>query len=129
VVCDVGGIRVQHRIKIVGGLGDAGVTTVYVDGADGSTVFEVVPRFPLPDEAGLAGSLAAPMPGSIVRIRVEVGDPVVAGQPLVALEAMKMEHQVLAPCDGIVAEILVEPGQQVDTGQPLLRLEGLEADE
>jgi propionyl-CoA carboxylase alpha chain len=54
------------------------------------------------------------MPGAIVRVRVGVGDPVVAGQPLLALEAMKMEHQVLAPTDGIVAEVLVAPGDQVE---------------
>jgi acyl-CoA carboxylase subunit alpha len=112
---DMGGVRVQHDVHIAGG-------TVYVDGADGSTVFHLVPRFPAPDDARHAGSLTAPMPGSIVRLHVGAGSVVVAGQPLVALEAMKMEHQILAPSEGTVAEVLVAPGEQVDTGQVLLLL-------
>jgi propionyl-CoA carboxylase alpha chain len=119
VVCDVDGVRVEHAVHIVG-------ETIYVDGADGSTVFHLVPRFPSPDEAAHAGSLTAPMPGSIVRLHVSAGDRVTGGQPLVALEAMKMEHQIVAPGDGTVAEVLVHAGEQVDTGQALLRLETLE---
>ncbi len=105
-----------HRVTEPSGI------TVHVDGPEGTTTFTVVPRFPLPDLAGAAGSLAAPMPGSIVRVHVAVGDTVTAGQPLVAVEAMKMEHQVHAPADGTVEEILVTPGDQVETGQALLRL-------
>jgi propionyl-CoA carboxylase alpha chain len=96
---------------------------VFVDGPDGAAVLRILPRFPMPDEAASAGSLAAPMPGSIVRLHVAEGDAVTAGQSLLALEAMKMEHQVHAPVDGVIVEIMVAPGDQVDTGQALLRLD------
>jgi propionyl-CoA carboxylase alpha chain len=118
VVCEVDGRRLAHRVDIAG-------DRIHVDGPDGSISFTVQPRFGLPDVAGLAGSLVAPMPGSIVRLHVGVGDRVAAGQALVALEAMKMEHQIVAPSDGTVAEILVEAGEQVDTGQALLRLDSV----
>jgi propionyl-CoA carboxylase alpha chain len=59
------------------------------------------------------------MPGGVVRVLVAQGDAVSAGQPLVVLEAMKMEHTVTAPLDGFVAEIAVGSGDQVDTGQVL----------
>ncbi|HZX54914.1 MAG TPA: biotin/lipoyl-containing protein, partial [Ilumatobacteraceae bacterium] len=85
--------------------------------------FAIPPRFSPPDDAGRAGSTVAPMPGSILRLAVSVGDAVVAGQPLLSMEAMKMEHQVVSPLAGVVAEVLVEAGQQVDSGQALVRIE------
>jgi biotin carboxyl carrier protein len=63
------------------------------------------------------------MPGSILRVLVGVGDEVVAGQELLAMEAMKMEHHVVSPVAGLVAEVFVTTGQQVDSGQPLVRIE------
>ncbi len=95
----------------------------YVDSPEGSWTLRIVNRFPLPDSAGLAGSLVAPMPGSILRVLVETGQQVAPGQPLVVLEAMKMEHQVVAPSGGTVTQVLVSPGNQVSTGQALLVLE------
>ena len=95
----------------------------YVDAADGHVTFTVVPRHPEPDTALAGGSLVAPMPGAVVRVMVAPGDDVYGGQPLVVVEAMKMEHQIHAPANGTVAEVLVTPGEQVDTGQVLLRLE------
>ena len=56
------------------------------------------------------------MPGTVVRIAVEVGAAVAAGQPLLWLEAMKMEHAVRAPVAGVVAELPVAVGQQVAQG-------------
>jgi acetyl/propionyl-CoA carboxylase alpha subunit len=91
--------------------------------------FSIPPRFPLPDEAGRAGSLVAPMPGSVLRLLVAVGDTVAAGQPLLAMEAMKMEHQVVAPAAGTVAEIFVQVGQQLAHGQRLVQLETAGSDE
>ena len=64
-----------------------------------------------------------PMPGSVLRIGAAVGDAVTAGQPLVWLEAMKMEHTVTAPGDGVLAELNVEVGQQVDVGAVLARVD------
>jgi acetyl/propionyl-CoA carboxylase alpha subunit len=91
--------------------------------------FSIPPRFPLPDEAGRAGSLVAPMPGSVLRLLVAVGDSVAAGQPLLAMEAMKMEHQVVAPSAGTVAEIFVQVGQQLAHGQRLVQLDTAGSDE
>jgi biotin carboxyl carrier protein len=59
----------------------------------------------------------------VLRILVAVGDVVAAGQSLLTLEAMKMEHTVVAPVAGVVAEVLVEVGRQLDSGQPLVRIE------
>ena len=85
--------------------------------------FPVPPRYTPPDDAGRAGSTTAPMPGSILRVLVAVGDTVVAGQPLLTMEAMKMEHQVVSPVAGTVVEMFVEAGEQVDSGQPMVRIE------
>lgn len=67
--------------------------------------------------------LEAPIPGKVVKVHVSVGDEVVAGQPLVVLEAMKMENELTAEQAGKVTAIHVEPGQTVDTGEPLAELE------
>jgi propionyl-CoA carboxylase alpha chain len=85
--------------------------------------FVVPPRYEPPDDAGRAGSTVAPMPGSVLRVLVVVGDVVAAGQPLLSMEAMKMEHQVVSPTAGAVAEVFVTAGQQVDSGQPLVRID------
>ena len=66
--------------------------------------------------------LVAPMPGLVVRIHVAVGDAVVAGQGLVAMEAMKMENELKAAGAGTVRAILVEPGQAVEKGTVLVEL-------
>jgi 3-methylcrotonyl-CoA carboxylase alpha subunit len=72
-------------------------------------------------EAG-AGRMVAPMPGRIVAVHVKAGDRVRRGQPLVALEAMKMEHGVAAPADGIVEAVHFTLGDLVDEGAELLSL-------
>ncbi|MFI1991816.1 5-oxoprolinase/urea amidolyase family protein [Actinoplanes sp. NPDC020271] len=91
---------------------------------------EFDPR-PEPVAAPAAGEVAVPDGGTLVeapfvssvwRVDVRPGDSVVAGQPLLALEAMKLETVVAAPCDGIVADILVTPGAQVAPGNPLVVL-------
>ena len=73
------------------------------------------------------GSLVAPMPGSVVRIEAAAGQRVGAGQPVLVLEAMKMEHQIVAPADGLVAEVLVGPGDQVQAGDVLATVTGHDA--
>jgi propionyl-CoA carboxylase alpha chain len=60
------------------------------------------------------------MPGSVIRIAVQVGDDVEAGQPLLWLEAMKMEHTVAATAAGRVEEVRMQVGQQVELGQVLV---------
>ncbi|WP_185984977.1 acetyl/propionyl/methylcrotonyl-CoA carboxylase subunit alpha [Aureimonas mangrovi] len=74
-------------------------------------------------EAQGAGSLVSPMPGTVRLVAVSPGDEVSAGQTLVVVDAMKMEHAIKAPRDGIVAELLVAAGQAVEDGTMLLRLE------
>ena len=68
------------------------------------------------------GVLKAPMPGLVLRILVAVGDSVVVGAPLLALEAMKMENELKAAGPGVVTAVLVTAGQAVQKGQKLLEL-------
>lgn len=65
-------------------------------------------------------TVAAPMPGNILRVDVNQGDVVKAGQILVILEAMKMENEIVAPKDGTVAQVVTSKGAVVDTGAPLV---------
>ncbi len=92
---------------------------VYVDSPLGSTELFEVDRFPEPRSAEEAGSLHAPMPGTVVRVEVVEGQHVAAGTVIVVLEAMKMEHVVRAPSDGIVTVLHADVGATVDTGQVL----------
>ncbi|MEV6620055.1 biotin carboxylase N-terminal domain-containing protein [Amycolatopsis sp. NPDC051106] len=109
VVLDVAGVRRAFDVAR-----HAGVS--YVDSALGSVALTAAPRFADPGAALAAGSLVAPMPGTVVRLAVQAGDPVKAGDPLLWLEAMKMEHRIAAPADGVVAELPVTVGQQVEVG-------------
>ncbi|MER9237019.1 acetyl/propionyl/methylcrotonyl-CoA carboxylase subunit alpha [Mesorhizobium sp. M0622] len=72
------------------------------------------------DEAAASGSLRAPMPGLVKLVRAAKGETVIKGQPLLILEAMKMEHTIAAPHDGVIAEIAAE-GAQVTDGTVLVR--------
>ncbi|OOK79096.1 hlyD secretion family protein [Mycobacterium kansasii] len=100
---------------------------VYVDSASGPVHLVALPRFPEPGSAVEQGSLVAPMPGNVIRLGAEVGETVTAGQPLIWLEAMKMEHTISAPTDGVLTQLNVHTGQQVDVGAVLARVEGPEA--
>jgi propionyl-CoA carboxylase alpha chain len=112
VVLDLDGVR---RTWLVARFDDR----VVVDGPRGSLELRRVPRFTDPAAQRPAGALEAPMPGTVVRIGVRAGESVVAGQPLIWLEAMKMEHVVSAPTAGTVASLPVTVGQQVSQGTPL----------
>jgi 3-methylcrotonyl-CoA carboxylase alpha subunit len=70
-----------------------------------------------------SGSLAAPMPGRIVKLMVKPGAKVAKGEPLLILEAMKMEHTLTAPAEGTVADVHCAAGEQVVEGAELIRLE------
>jgi len=69
------------------------------------------------------GGLEAPMPGVVTRVLVAAGDDVRRGQPLVAIEAMKMEHLVRAPHDGRVRRVAAKAGETVNGGTALVELE------
>jgi propionyl-CoA carboxylase alpha chain len=112
VVLDVNGVRRTFDVGISG-------HAVYVDSPLGPVTLRRQPRFVDPAEQVAAGSLLAPMPGSIARIAVSVGDRVTAGQPILWLEAMKMQHRIDAPADGTVADLAVHEGQQIDVGAVL----------
>jgi propionyl-CoA carboxylase alpha chain len=63
------------------------------------------------------------MPGTVLRVEVTSGASVTAGQPILTLEAMKMEHQICAPAAGVVAALNVTPGRQVEAGAVLAVIE------
>ena len=73
------------------------------------------------EDAG--GRLTAPMPGSVVDVLVSAGQRVEKGQPLMIMEAMKMEHTIAAPADGVVAQVLFGRGDQVKEGEQLIQFE------
>jgi acetyl/propionyl-CoA carboxylase alpha subunit len=116
----VGGVRRLYRVHRVGG-------KVYVDGGGVSTTLAEEPRFPEPVDAAQAGSLLAPMPGTVVEVLAAAGDVVRAGQALLVLEAMKMRQTIAAPAAGAVTEIRVAVGDQVDTGAVLAVVEASDA--
>jgi acetyl/propionyl-CoA carboxylase alpha subunit len=98
--------------------------SVHVDSILGSAVLRPVDRFPGKDAQRPSGSLVAPMPGTVVKVLAAPGDRVVKGDPVVVIEAMKMEHTIAAAADGTVAEILVEVGRQVDIDQVIAVVTG-----
>jgi acetyl/propionyl-CoA carboxylase alpha subunit len=112
--------RIRRRYDVA--LGER----TYVDSSLGHSALVEDPRFPLPGSSLAAGSLVAPMPGTVVRVAAAVGDEVKAGDALVVLEAMKMEHGIKADADGTVASVSVAPGQQVDAGTVLAVVTPLE---
>ena len=81
------------------------------------------PRLEGSDSESAGGGLVAPMPGSVVAVLVKVDDVVKAGDALLVVEAMKMEHTIVAPNDGTVTEIFFAVGDQVEDGDELLGLD------
>ncbi|MEO6298813.1 MAG: biotin/lipoyl-containing protein, partial [Paracoccaceae bacterium] len=69
------------------------------------------------------GQLTAPMPGTVVLVAVTAGQAVAKGDPLVVIEAMKMEHAILAPRSGSIAALRVKPGDRVAMGAELVVME------
>jgi propionyl-CoA carboxylase alpha chain len=112
VVLDTGGVRVRFAVARHG-------ARVHVDSLLGPVALTLLERLPDPAEQIAPGTLLAPMPGSVIRIAVSEGDTVERGQPMLWLEAMKMEHQILAPAAGVVATLHAEVGRQVESGAVL----------
>ncbi len=92
---------------------------VHVDSPLGPVRLTPLDRLPEPAQLYRPGSLLAPMPGTITRLEVAAGDAVHAGQPLMWLEAMKMEHRVDAPATGVVSQLLAAPGARMRAGDVL----------
>ncbi|MDV6239968.1 acetyl/propionyl/methylcrotonyl-CoA carboxylase subunit alpha [Rhodococcus opacus] len=116
VALDVAGLRRSFEVSRYG-------DDVFVDSALGPVSLHAAPRFTDPSAVVAEGSLLAPMPGSVIRLGAAAGDTVTAGQPIVWLEAMKMEHTIKAPASGVLTELSVTAGQQVDVGTVLAVVE------
>lgn len=110
VILDVDGVRRRYEVSRYG-------DRVYV----GATALTALPRFPDPTTQHAPGSLLAPMPGTVVRIAegLTEGAAVEAGQPLLWLEAMKMQHRITAPVGGTLSVLHAVTGQQVEPGMLL----------
>jgi propionyl-CoA carboxylase alpha chain len=122
VTLDAAGVRYRFDITRWGG-------EMWVGSALGSVRLTLLDRLPAPERAEESGSLTAPMPGSVTRIAAAPGDRVVAGQLVLVLEAMKMEHQIAAPASGMLAELRVSSGAQVNAGDVLAIVAADEANE
>jgi propionyl-CoA carboxylase alpha chain len=116
VTLESDGVRTTYEVTITG-------QDVDVDGPTGHRRLHRRPRFTDPADAVARGSLLAPMPGTVVSVAVEKGAEVAAGQPILVLEAMKMQHTVAAPHGGVVAAIDVQAGAQVAAGDVLAVVE------
>ncbi|WP_327315966.1 acetyl/propionyl/methylcrotonyl-CoA carboxylase subunit alpha [Streptomyces sp. NBC_01235] len=115
VVLEIDGVR--HRFEVAR-YGDR----VHV----GTTTLTALPRFPTPRTQHTPGSLLAPMPGTVVKLAegLVTGSSVQAGEPLVWLEAMKMQHVIAAPVTGTLTALPVTTGQQVELGTLLAVVQG-----
>jgi propionyl-CoA carboxylase alpha chain len=119
---EVSGRRTSARVTLTG-------SRLFVQAVRGTVTLDVVPRFVVPGASTTVGGFIAPMPGVVIDVRCQAGDDVTAGQTLIVLEAMKMEHHMNAPADGRVAEVRVVIGQQVENGAVLLVFEESADDE
>ncbi|MFE2288223.1 biotin carboxylase N-terminal domain-containing protein [Streptomyces sp. NPDC059443] len=121
VTLEVEGVRRVFHVKRnsnTSGAGSVVGAEIYVDSVLGAHTLTPVPRFADPQDRTEPGSLLAPMPGTVVRVAegLAPGSPVTAGQPLLWLEAMKMEHRILAPASGTLTALHAVTGQQVEFG-------------
>ncbi len=113
---DVGGIERRFRVLHAGGV-------LHVDDGTRIVTFRDDLRVARSSASGDAGSrLVAPMNGKVVRVAAKAGDAVKAGQCVVVLEAMKMQHEIKAPRDGVLASVAATEGQQVATRAVLAEL-------
>ncbi|WP_416976468.1 biotin carboxylase N-terminal domain-containing protein [Streptomyces sp. T028] len=114
VVLEIDGVRHRYEIARYG-------DQVHINGE----TLTALPRFPAPETQHAPGSLLAPMPGTVVKLAPALitGSSVEAGEPMVWLEAMKMQHVISAPTTGTVTAVPVTEGQQVQMGALLAVVE------
>lgn len=124
----------QLKLRVDGRVVDAIIATrgdelhIHLDG----DAYQLRYRHPLErlaaqHQGGASDGIRAPMPGSIIKVAVAVGDTVSRGQTLLVMESMKMETTLVAPRDGVVAAVNVAAGQSFDRDALLLSLEALTA--
>jgi 3-methylcrotonyl-CoA carboxylase alpha subunit len=112
----LGGVRKQITV-----LDHGAEIGVFLDG-ESWRLTEVDPLAARAGEDPTAGRLTAPMPGRVTQLMVEPGTSVRRGQPLIVIEAMKMEHTVTAPADGVIEAVRFAPGDLVEEGAELIAL-------
>jgi len=95
---------------------------LYIHSLLGSRAVVRLPRHPLPQSAMESGAASSPMPGQVLKILVREGQRVAAGDPLLILEAMKMEQTIRAASDGTVQALHVTPGRIVSPGDLLVQI-------
>jgi acetyl-CoA carboxylase biotin carboxylase subunit len=122
IVCDPNSIRIsldgiQRSFRIV-----TADELLYVQSTLGALVIRRLPRHPIHHSVSAEGAASSPMPGQVLKVLVATGQQVVVGEPLIILEAMKMEHTMRAAVDGVVEDILVEQGDVVRPGQTLVQI-------
>jgi len=115
LVADLGGSRIHGTVARQGRQ-----LTVFTAGISHRLALQT---FDAIDDEPAGGSLVAPMPGSVVQVLVEDGAQVEKGQPLMIIEAMKMEHTIAAPAAGTVSAVLFSKGDQVKDGDQLFQFE------
>lgn len=116
----------QYLVEMeeIGGVQQPNQTIIQAQNTPESIVEESIAAVPKPvvtDTAG-ADALCAPMPGAILKILVDVNEPVRKNQPVMILEAMKMENEIVAPNDGTVTGIHVAQGDVVNPGDSLITI-------
>ena len=112
VTLEVAGVRYRFTVTTA-------ADQVWVHSPLGPVRLMALARLPEPAAAAESGSLRAPMPGSVVKVVSAPGQPVAAGEVVLVLEAMKMEHQIAAPAAGVLTELRVSQGAQVNAGDVL----------
>jgi propionyl-CoA carboxylase alpha chain len=121
IALEVGGVTRTYDVQAVG-------DQIFVQCSTGSTIIERLPRHPRPASASESETEYSPMPGQVLRILVEEGQHVKAGDSLVVLEAMKMEQTIRTTINGRVQSVLVKAGQVVAPGQMLVQISALESE-
>ncbi len=120
ITLDIDGITRAYEILEVD-------DTLFTHSSNGSSVLQLVSRYPRSSSAGQHETANAPMPGQVLRILVSEGQLVKTGEALVVLEAMKMEQTIRTTINGVIQSVLVKTGQVVAPGQMLVQIGAEEA--
>ena len=120
----VDGQEYQVEMEEIGAVAPAAPAAPVAPAAPAAPAVEAAPAPATPVASTPAGAdaMPSPMPGNILRVLVNVGDTVTENQPLMILEAMKMENEIVAAKAGVVAGIHVKEGQVVNPGDALITI-------